>query len=209
MSGNDEPEERREDDPLKADLPALNEQIKQVGKPVDDIRETVKSLRDGSTSPEEIYRITEDEELEQWRQFWLQSELTSNPFKFLHLSRMRRLRILTVDEFYDLCDSLDDPEGDDLAMLDLVAKVLRRESGEEIYLAVNALIKVNQEGLESLVRRAKLFAKVSGSSVLPVAVLRDEPDSETVELAKNSRVAIAQKEERMISEESMFIQPEE
>ena len=209
MSGNDEPEERREDDPLKADLPALNEQIKQVGKPVDDLRETVKSLRDGSTSPEEIYRITEDEELEQWRQFWLQSELTSNPFKFLHLSRMRRLRILTVDEFYDLCDSLDDPEGDDLAMLDLVAKVLRRESGEEIYLAVNALIKVNQEGLESLVRRAKLFAKVSGSSVLPVAVLRDEPDSETVELAKNSRVAIAQKEERMISEESMFIQPEE
>ena len=209
MSGNDEPEERREDDPLKADLPSLNEQIKQVGKPGDDHRETVKSLRDGSTSPEEIYRITEDEELEQWRQFWLQSELTSNPFKFLHLSRMRRLRILTVDEFYDLCDSLDDPEGDDLAMLDLVAKVLRRESGEEIYLAVNALIKVNQEGLESLVRRAKLFAKVSGRTVLPVAVLRDEPDSETVELAKNSRVAIAQKEERMISEESMFIQPEE
>ena len=39
------------------------------------------------------------------------------------------------------------------------------------------------------------------------AVLRHEPDSETVELAKNSSVAIAQKEERIIIE-SMFIQPE-
>ena len=209
MSGNDKPEERREDDPLKADLPALNEQIKQVGKPVDDLRETVKSLRDGSTSPEEIYRIAEDEELEQWRQFWLQSELTSNPFKFLHLSRMRRLRILTVDEFYDLCDSLDDPEGDDLAMLDLVAKVLRRESGEEIYLAVSALAKVNQEGLESVVKRAKLLAKVAHYTVLPLAVVSDEPNAETVERAKEVAVAVAQKEIWTIVEESMYLRPEE
>jgi len=208
MSGNDEPGERREDDPLKADLAALNEQIKQVKKAVDDLRETVKSLRHGSMSPEEIDKINEDDEWRRWKQVWFESELVRNPYKFLHVPRMRRLGILTVDELYDLCDLLEDPEGEDLAMLDLVAKVLRRDSQEEIYLAVNALANVTRDGLESLLNRAKLLAKVTHCTVLPVAVVRDESDSRIVEFARKSGVAVARKEHWTIVEELMLIRPE-
>ena len=204
MSSN-EPNEHPEDNPLKADLAALNEQIKQVNKAVDDLRETVKSLRDRSMSPEEIDKINEDDEWRRWQQIWLESELTRNPYKFLHLPRMRRLGILSVDEVYDLCDLLDDSEAEELAMLDLVAKVLRRDSQEEIYLAVNALATVSRDGLESLLNRAKLLAKVTHCTVLPVALVRDESDSRIVELARKFGVAVAQKERWTIVEESMFI----
>ena len=187
---------------------ALNEQITQVAKAVDDLNKTVESLRDELSAPEKTNRINENNEWQRWEQFWLEDELTRNPYKFLHLPRMRRLGILTVDEFYDLCDLLDDSEGEDLAMLDIVAKVSRRDSGEEIFLAVNALATVTRDGLESLLHRAKLLAKVAHCTVLPVLVMRDEPDSRSVELARKSGVAVAQKERRTIVEESMFIRPE-
>ena len=94
-------------------------------------------------------------------------------------------------------------------MLDLVAKVFRRDSQEEIYLGVDALATVTRDGLESLLHRAKLLGKVTLCPVLLVAVVRDESDSRIVELTRKSGVAIAQKEHRTIVEESMFIRPKD
>ena len=186
---------------------ALDEQIKQVGKAVDDLSKTVESIRHELPAPDPD-QLNEDKEEQRWQQIWLESELTRNPYKYLHIPRMRRLRILTVDEVYDLCDLLDDSEAEDLAMLDVVAKVLRRDSQDEIYLAVNALATVSRDGLESLLNRAKLLAKVTHCTVLPVALVRDESDSRIVELARKFGVAVAQKERWTIVEESMFIRPE-
>ena len=186
---------------------ALNEQINQVGKAVDDLSKTVESLRDDLPTPEDTDQTDDDDEWQRWKQVWLENELTRNPYKFLHLPRMRRLGILSVDEVYDLCDLLDDSEAEDLAMLDLVAKVLRRDTQEDIYLAVNALATVTRDGLESLLNRAKLLVKVTHCIVLPVAVVRDEPDSGSVEFARASRVAIAQEGHRTIVDERMFIRP--
>ena len=86
----------------------------------------------------------------------------------------KSLRIIDGNELVDLIESatdegvLNDHERDDLFLLDAIAKGKDKNSGSDLYLAVEASSVADEHDLERALRRAQLLTKATGTAALPV-----------------------------------------
>ena len=124
----------------------------------------------------------------------LESALVANPRRFL--KRHRGIRSLNFDERYVISERLPDDERLEVDQLDAVLYADDPDSGEPLYIAVEASWTPSRHDLERARRRAEILATITRTPVVAlVAYNKAAIDQRLVATARKMGVAMARKDE--------------